>query len=391
MNQKIIANTAIILPDSSGGAIRAEISSHPSKPSYVLGRVGDLDVAVAWAGKGGVEINKLASGRVLAVAADGFRPAYEKDEQGRPTKNQKKHGGRPLYLASGFYLMSTKDYTAHTILSGYMRLMEEGSLLAYLEPQSAGRTHALASRDDLLDLHRELVSHLKEEGGVVTDFDEVVNKRRQRLIRRAQEDAEDGGVALEPLVQYRQLAADPKDCSPCVVLFWRDAQGRVVEAIVQRRIDRRQGLGPEMALGQDFVSAKEAAAAFWGGESGSSLSRAVKAGHETRVFVAKGWVYRTSVAFKKKVASVMQSRQAPSTGEGVWIEAAHKGWVMGYASILSMLHPQFPHKDYDTLHYVAAPRQAEMEMEQTEAGLRPRAIVYDAAALAKRLGKGAPA
>ncbi|MCX8017331.1 MAG: hypothetical protein N2690_05460 [Rhodocyclaceae bacterium] len=369
-----IAKTSIVSAPNNGG-IKVELSTHPAKPHYVLGLVDGQEVAIALAGKGGVDINKLASGRVLALAADGFRPAFEKEAAQSGPKEQKTHNGRPLFLASGFYLLSTKDYPAHCILQGYMRLLDEGERLAIVTEKSLRQAgvFTLSGRDDLLRFHEWAVQALDDAHNFLHRFDADVNKRKARILRRAQEDAEDAGEVLQA-VELKPLAADAKDGSAALLLLWH-RNGQPQSHLVRRHIEvaRDEPLAADARL--VFAPPKEAMAAFWRTPAGGELASTVKSGKPINLVAVRGCVMRTSVSARKKIDNARHSTE--QHGEAVWLRAALQGWVRGMAPVLSMQHPEFPRKDYDVLHYVAAPRQAEIELVPSEAGLQARARVYE--------------
>lgn len=367
---EVIAQTAIVVADKPGQAIRAEVSNHPAKPHYVLGTVDGCEVAIALAGKGGVDINKVASGKVLALAADGFRPALEKSADGA-TGKQKEHAGRPLYLASGFYLLSTREYQAHTIVRGWMRLLDEGERVAMLTSKSlaAARRWQLGSRQDLLALHEWGLQQLDDRHNFLHRFDAEVNRRKQRLLQRAMEDAQDAGEVLQA-VQHQDLQADPKDGSGLLAILWRKNDRDAWREVMVRR--HLESVSPEGEIRQVFASPKEAMAALWATDDGREMARLAKAGQVVQAVAVRGVVMRTSVSCRKKIDNARAAHD-PSSGEAVWLLAALRGWVPGIAPVLSMRHPQWPQKDYDTLHYVAAPRQAMVKLVQGESGMVARA------------------
>ena len=135
-------------------------------------------------GRGGMDFNKLLGGKVYAVAADGMSPVYEKDAEGKPTKNQKKEDGLPLYSSSGFYLLSSKEYPALDMLECFTLLQEHGERVLMLTTEQilARQRFSLTSDLDLEILTGSFEEALADDRNFVARFDEAMNKKRRRGI-----------------------------------------------------------------------------------------------------------------------------------------------------------------------------------------------------------------
>lgn len=228
-----------------------------------------------------------------------------------------------------------------------------------------------------------LLGALSDDLSLVRAHDEEFNRKRRRMIQRAGEEAEDlgeqyAGVAYEPLV------ASPRDGAPCVVLGWRSPAGEWCNHLITRHIEVPNEDDPLDPIAKvRMCDPKDVVQHFWDGRIGKALIAAVKGGRSIELCATPGHVMRTSVSFKRKVQNLQSGEMKKGFGDAVFIEAALGGWVRSIVSVLPMFHPQFPAVDYDSLHYVAAPRQSEVELVREEEGgaLKPRGIHYCIAAL----------
>jgi hypothetical protein len=382
---EFIVRSAIVRSDKPTRGLEAVPAANANQANRIVGYLPDgTHVVVAHRpGKGGMDFNKLMGGKVFAVAADGFSPVYEKDAAGKTTRVQKREDGLPLYSASGFYLLSSKEYPALDIFEARTRLLDEGERVALVtEAQLAERQCVqLADQMDLDLLELELVAALGDEHNLVRGFDADANRRRERGVRRAREEAEDAGDAYTG-VAFKQAAVSPKDGNPFVEFVFR-AGGKVVNARVLREaevLDEDSG-----RLRPVYFDAVQAVAHLKQGPEWATLEQALAAGETVQFHYVRGHVMRTSVSFRRKCANVLEAHRAEPTktvyGDAVYILAALEHWTRGIVTLMHSMHPNFPAADYDVHHYVCAVRQAEVSMTKSAEGRwsAPRAIALGVA------------
>lgn len=368
----LTVRSAVLRSDKPARGLEAIEAANAKQMNRVVGTLPDgTRVVVAQrSGTGGMDFNKLMGGKAYAVAADGFSPVYERDAEGKPTRVQKQESGLPLFSASGFYLLSSKDYPALDIFEARTRLLADGEKAVLItDAQLAERQSAtLASELDLDLLELELAGALADEHNLAARFDEQANRRRERGIRRAREEAEDEGGAWSG-VAFKSLAVSPKDGNPCVVFAFTTAAG-VFEGLVLREAERvNEDSGVPHTV---YFDAAQALEHFRSGPLWATLAQAVRAGETVRFHYARGHLMRTSVSFRRKCANVREARQAnpdkPVYGDAVYILAALEHWTRAIVTLMHSMHPNFPAADYDAHHYVCALRQAEVGMNKNADG-----------------------
>jgi hypothetical protein len=387
----LVAKSVILTGEKPNVGIKAFPSPNPNQPHRICAYLDGKPVMVAKrSGNGGLDINKLASGKIYAVAADAFSPVYEKDANGKPTKVQKLHDGMPLFSASGFYVMSSRDYPAVLLEQPLVKLLDKGEALAMVTRQQLQQTqrHIIFNEFELELFEQAILELLQDEHNLVSRFDADFNKRRKRAIQRAQEEAEDNGETYAG-VEYQELSVSKRDGAPAVVLGWKSSSGQWADHLVLRQGEVQNDDPAELVKRLKYFEPQEALEHFQGSAVGRALRSAVAAGRTVEVFVTPAHLMRTSVSFKRKVANFDNGVMKKGFGDAVFIEAAQQGWVKALVSVLQMLHPEFPRQDYETLHYVAAPRQAEVQMVKAsdDAPARPQGIHYTMAELQSRFAQ----
>lgn len=375
-NYELTVRSTVLRGEKPTVGLKATEAANPNQMNRVVGFLPDgTQVIVAQRpGKGGMDFNKLMGGKVFAVAADGVSPVFEKGEDKKPTKIQKKEDGLPLYSSSGFYLMSSKEYPAMDIVEAYTLLRDNGNQVWLLtEKQLAARQKMTLSSDMDLDLLIAAIKvSLSDEHNLVARFDAETNKKRERTIRRAREDAEvaaeDGGDPYAG-VEFMPLAVSKKDGNPFVLFCWMVNGADPKMGAVTRELETIDD-GRKIAK---YLTVDEAVAHFETTAGYRELAAALEAGKVVDFSFAQGHVMRTSVSFRRKAENVLKEVDKPAYGDAVYIHAALKGWTKGLLSILQSQHPNFPMADYDAHHYVAACRQAEIGMDKKDGKWTPPA------------------
>lgn len=340
-------------------------------------------------GKGGMDFNKLLSGKVFAVAADGFSPSYEKNADPKAPKVQKTEDGLPVFTSSGFYTLSTPEYPALDILECFTHLHSSGDTLLLLKlAQLKARVKSTVTTQDELDaiLDSNVLAMLGDENNLVRSYDPKINKKRKLNIDQAKlaaaaggdDEEDDGGASAYTGVEYSELTVSPKDGNPFVYLVWTvEGSAQPTEVFVLRE---RVMEGDK----SDFMvpcTAAEAIEEFKLSGGYKAIYAALAQGKSLQVSIAQGHAMRTSPMQRNKVKNTMEADEAKRQfGDHVYILGAMAGWTPGLVSILHSKHPAFPLKDYDHLYYVAACRQAEVGMNKQPGSERfnpPQAVLYD--------------
>lgn len=362
----LTVHSAVIRSDKPTKGLDAVPAPNPHQGNRVIGFLPDgrrVVVAHRPGGKGGMDFNKILGGKVFAVAADGISPVFEKDSEGKSTKTQKAEDGLPLFSASGFYLLSSKEYPSLDMFEGYTRLLSDGQVLLSLTQAQldAKQTLTVDSEFDLDVLETMLGDMLSDAHSLVARHDTDINRKRERGVRRAKEEAED---ASEPYsgVQFKELSASQKDGRPFVLVAVRIA-GETASQCVLRQVEQA---GTDDKSRTQYLSVEESLARFKEGELWRRAQTALAEGKTVEVAMVQGFVMRTSVSFRRKVENVMTGVANPNYGDAVYIKGALEGWVRGIVSVMHSMHPNFPHADYDAHYYVASPRQGEVGMNKKE-------------------------
>lgn len=367
--------------------ITAIPAANQHQMNRIKGFVSGKEVIIGHrASKGGMDFNKILSGKVFAVAADAFSPVMEKDEQKKPTKVQKLEEGLPYFTSSGFYLLSSPEYPALEILECFTRLHREGELVLLIT-LDALKARTKVELTDLTQLDQlvegSITEMLSDVHNLVQPFDSKINKKRKLMIDQAKlalasaddEDEEAASTDAE-LVAYQELTVSPKDGNSFIYMVWA----------VEGESPREYFLTREMLMdgeSSQFMSActiEEALNAFCLSDEYRDIYQAIAAGKKVTISIARGNAMRPSRMFSGKIEAARSNPPEKNLyGDPVYIAGALKAWTPGIVSILHSKHPAFPKKDYDHNYYVAACRQAEIGMNKDRDGKfsPPQAICYD--------------
>ena len=327
-------------------------------------------------GKGGVDFNKITSGKVYALAIDGFSPVYEKNEKGQPDyEKQKTEKDLPYYTGSGAYTLSTRDHPALKMYEAYARLAHNGTYIYTIthEQLENFKSYSIASVEDIDLLGMDCLMDMSMSN-LVSEFDEDMNKKRKRAISRAKEEAEDNGDKYDG-VEFAELTRSPKDGNP--FFFFALKSGSTIKEFTFERetLDNSEGTSVLKVLTDE-----ELVEAFNNSVVKKALTTMVEAGETVKVKVVMGYAMRTSVSFRGKlenfVASPASQPGQKRYGDATYIYWALRDWTKSILSVMHSMHPNFPTKDYDAHHYVVAPRQAEVGMFKD--GTNPKAVSWSA-------------
>jgi protein associated with RNAse G/E len=373
---ELTLRTGVLRGEKANKPLDAKEAPNPNQSNRLIGYLGEKKVVVAQVpGKGGMDFNKLMGGKVFAVAADGFFPMFEKDENKKRTKVQKKEEGLDVYTSSGFYLLSSKEYPALDIREVFTMLRDKGEQVWIIseEQLAAKERQTLTSDFDLDMLIASLEAALSDSRNRLIPFDADANKRRRRGIERGKGEAEDAGEDYTG-VEFEELKVSKKDGNPFVLFAWDDGTNKHRGAITRERDVNDDG-----KVIRQYMTAEEAIAYFKTTQDFRKLAQALADGKTVDFGFAQGDVMRTSVSFRRKCENVLAAPPEKNRyGDGVYILAAMKGWTRGIINVMFSQHPNFPAKDYDAHHYVAACRQAEIGMNKTGEGkwTAPEAVHY---------------
>lgn len=379
----LIVRSAIVTGEKPNKALDAVLADNPNKMNRLTGFLVDgRKVVISQRhGKGGMDFNKLTGGKVYAVAADGLSAVYEKDAEGKPTKEQKQEDGLPLFSSSGFYSLSSKEYPALHMMGAFTRVAEDGDTLQLVTPDQlkAKQIVLVETEDELADLLIQLEAALSDEHNLVAKFDAHSNKKRKRGIDIAKVTAEDAEDAAEKYtgVEFTELKVSPKDGNPMVVFSYSIDGGALKSgAILRQMLDVES---EHSAL--KFLTAADAMEEFQHQDEYHEIANAFDELKPVSFGFAVGHVMRTSVSFRRKVENInAEPADKVAYGDAVYVKGAIAGWTKGLVTVLHSMHPAFPAEDYDAHHYVAAPRQAEVGMNKKASGdgyQPPEALHYN--------------
>lgn len=364
-------HSTVVRSEKPNKGLEVQLSSNPNIMHRLVGYLPDGTKALIALrqGKGGMDINKIAGGKVYAVAADALSPTLEKDAEGKPARVQKQEDGMPLYSSSGFYLLSSKDYPALDILTAYSRLLEDGDkvVLSTQEQLDASVLLELEGELDLDLLQSCMLDLLSDEVNLVGRFNDAINTRRKRGIERAVQEAEDEGETPQT-VEFAPLPISTKDGQPCVMLSYRlGAQTPLHTVTVMREAWLVNEDYDDGRMVLRHFDAEQAFEFFMNSQDGRDIRSALEQGQPLKVCLTGGHLMRTSVSFRRKVSNVLEAPpEKAAFGDGVYIKAALQGWVRAICPLMYSQHPRFPAADYDSNHYVAAPRQFEVVMTRLD-------------------------
>lgn len=380
-----VATSGILRSERPTKPLEAIAAPNPNQMNRIIGYLPDGQKVVVSQrpGRGGMDFTKLMGGKVFAVAADALSPVYEKGEDKKPTNVIKKEDGLPLYSASGFYSLSTKDYPALSLMECYARVLPGGEqvLLVTTDAIANKQTLRLESDFDLDVLTDFLVAALDDNNNLVAGFDAEINKKRERESRRAREDAEAAGETFEG-PEFLELSVSKKDGNPLALLAWKHEDGSLHDAVVVRETE---GLDDADRPVTKYLTSREAVDHFQGTEAFAQLNHELRNGRAVSLSFAVGHLMRCSVSFRKKVVNVAaEPADKVLYGDAAYIRGVLSNWARSIVVLMNSQHPSFPRADYDAHHYVAAPRQAEIGMKKKPDGsgwLPPQVVSYDLRAL----------
>lgn len=382
----LIVKSEILTSEKPTKPMEGVLSDNPNKPNKLNAYLLDgTKIKVAQrSGKGGFDFNKFLSGKIFAVAADGFSKVMEKGEDKKPTKIQKTEDGLPLYSSSGFYLLSSKEYPSLKMYYAYCTLIENGEKALLIQESAKVLTAEANSELDWDFIESELESMLSDDHNYLNDYTDAVNKKRKRDLDRAKEEAEDNGESFEG-PEYADLKPSTKDGNPFLMLILKDSTGKVlVTSLIQRELKE---IDDEGRLVVKYVSPLEALASFKSSQDYKKLSASFKNG--CTLNAVQGNMLRTSVSFKTKCKNFVENKISKDYGDGTFLKGAFNGWVKSICTLIYSKHPKFPTQDYNQLNYVVACRQAEIGMNKLENNTytTPCALQYDESDLLTLLSK----
>ena len=365
----LIIKSSIIKSEKPAKGVQAIESKNPHQSNRIIGFLpnGDQVCVAHRPSKGGIEFTKLMSGKIFAVAADGFSPVFDsiKDASGKSVKSktQKMEDGLPLYSSSGFYSLSSKEYPAQEIFEAYVRLNATGQK-ALILPYSSVESPLLSDLqtiEDLEDFTKVLAQQLESAPNLVSKFDEGANKKRLRTIQAAQTLAEDNDEDYTG-IEHSDLSVSNADGNPFFIIFVKvgASSAQYLMQLEKESVDSATNRTSVV-----YFTKEEAIANFTHSTFYSNLVSALEA-ESTAVHIAavQGYLMRTSVSFKNSVEKFKGMQEWPKFGDAVFVKGAMSGWTKSIVTIMFSMHPAFPAKDYDSLHYVAALRQAEIGMNK---------------------------
>lgn len=369
---ELVARTMVLRSDKPNKGVTAIPAANPHQMNRVRGfTLGGTEVIVAKReGKAGMEFSKLLGGKTYAIAADACAAVYEKDEVGKPTRVQKKEDGVPLFSASGFYLLSSKEYPAVDLSRALVHL-PDGATDQMLVLAEDAVPHRESVEDEMaLDLFQvRLLQQLDDARNPLRAHVQAANRARKRGIDAAIAEAEDadspyGGVT------YTELPLSPKDGNPFVFIQARSGAEMRSHLLARDALDDVGGKSVRR-----FFSAKDAVLQFLRTPFFAEISGWVAAGRVVELATYSGHSMRTSVTFKGKI---QKEREAPGLyGDSPLIRGASTGWVKAIVTTMFSKHPGFPLQDYPDLHFVASARQAEMGLNRKGSGWAPpQPLVY---------------
>ncbi|KWU24787.1 hypothetical protein [Burkholderia cenocepacia] len=376
----LVLRTAVVRAEKPTKGLDAELAPNENQMNRLFGFLSDGSAAVIadTGGRGGMDFNKLLGGKIFAVAADGFFPVYEKDEQKKRTNKQKVEDGKALYSSSGFYMLSSKDYPALTIVEGFTRLIDkcEKVLVVTAEQLAAHQTIPMTSDMDWEMALMSMEGLLGEDQNLVSQYDEAINKKRKRRIEDAKRDAEDAEEKYEG-VEFIELGTSKKDGNPFIQYAFQVDGGAVRAGRIMREFATRDENDRDVT---EYVDVAGALAHFAESADSKQIVAALEAGKSVNFGFTQGHVMRTSVQFRRKYENIAKEpADKPKYGDAVYIDGALNNWVTGIVSVMQSMHPNFPSKDYDVHHYVAAPRQREVGLTKRDEKKYnpPQALAYD--------------
>lgn len=373
----MVSRSMVLRGEKPNKGVQAIESSNPHQMNRLIGYTldGQKVVIAKRDGAAGMEFSKLMSGRIYAVAADACSPVFEKDDKGQATRKQKLEEGLPLYSASGFYSLSSKEYPSVDVAEAFVRFADTtGEVLLLLSQQqvdAAERTE-LESDIDLDVFLTRLTEVLSDDKNCLQGFVEQGNRMRKRVIDAAMAEAEDNNEAYAG-VKYAELALSKKDGNPFVLL-----SVRIADEVFTTEILRESSSTREDKTIRQYYTAAEAIERFESSELGKAMAEALDKGLSVSAAFVAGNVLRTSVSFKGKV--VKEATTPSPYGDGPFLRGARSGWVKSIVNVMYSKHPAFPGQDYDALYFVCSARQAEMGLNKSAGKWSaPQALQYDLA------------
>lgn len=384
MNKKFDINIKSLVikgdPVKNNVALQGNLSPNPNQMNRLKGYLpdGTLAYIAQRPGKGGMEFNKLLSGKVFAVAADAITPVYEKDKEGNKTDKIKTEDGLPVYSSSGFYLLSSKEYPALSIFNCVSKLLDKGESAICVTAHQLKSNYRLKLESSIeFDIFlKQMEDMLSPEYNACSEFVENTNKLRQRGIQREKEECEDQNAKYAG-VEYSPLTLSKKDGNPALVLSYETKDGKLVEDLVLMQATITDENYDDGRLVTKYFTPSEAVAFYLESFAGQKFLKEIEAQEALDACLIPANVFRTSVSFRKKVSNFYNSSKTQALyGDAVFLDKAFKEWTKSIANVIYSKHPNFPSVDYDSLHYVVALRQSELGMNRLTKGSETERATY---------------
>lgn len=377
----------VIRSEKPTKSLTAIPAANQHQMNAIKGFMGGKEVIIAHrSSKGGMDFNKILSGKVYAVAADAVSPVMEKGEDKKPTKIQKLEDGLPYYTTSGFYLLSSPEYPALEILECFTRLHRQGELLLMITWEAL-KARTKVSLTDLTQLEEliegSVAEMLSDVHNLVQPFDAKINKKRKLMIDQAKlaiastdDDDDEPSAEEQELIAYQELTVSPKDGNPFIYMVW------VVEGEQPREhiFTREMLMDGEKSQFMAACTTEEALNAFRLSDEYRDIYKALSEGRHVTISMARGNAMRPSRMFTGKIEATLNDAAGEKKfGDPIYIRGALKAWTPGIVWVMHSKHPAFPKKDYDHNYYVAAARQAELGMMKNGQNQfhPPEAVCYD--------------
>lgn len=373
MDHKIwVVRSEIIVGRINGRPIEVEISDNPHKASKLIGcRLDGTPVTVSLRqGRGGVPLNKLASGKVHAVSADSFSPVYEK-VNGKTTKKQKVEQDGSLHFSTGAcYLISTNEYKS-IILGAYYTYIFNGGNEAYVIHESAIESRKqvyLSSRVDVSRMLSTIKAMIDPVHHWMNQHIDGINRSKARKIRNERERLEDDGQeysGIEPM----NLDADLRDGGPTLFIDVRNESNLSVGGFsaIRSTVEEINPISGQINV--KSVSPTERIEIFKQSPLFKRIVQVIDQGGRIIFSYASGSSFRTSVSTRKKFSNALEG--SSFSGDSFYCTKAQGKWTNSIIGVMHSMHPQFPSADYDVNHFVATIRQRELAMSNATGSWLP--------------------
>ncbi len=378
----------------SAKTLRVEESGNPHVPDKVIGYLGDgtkVAIAVRTGGNGGNEINKIA--KMSVVRLDGFMVSYDTSAGGgAKDKTPVMHGDAIFATTSGAYMLRSKQSPALIVGEAFCHLYKDGTRTALFPTDVAGNALHIASdagEEFKTELSRVLIEQLDPSNNLFGEINDVMNKRRERGIRSAKEEAEDGGTEYAG-VQFKPGVVSGNDGNPCVLVTAQvktaDGKDEFWQAVAS--LERAEGKFGNIKI----MSPAQAVDSFKETQFYRNVNAALAEGREVVVAALTGHVVRNIKSFSDRCKEVAEGidQKKVEFGDGPFIKSAMSGFTKSIYAITGSLHPKFPAEDYwvddkkevASHKFVVNPGQAEIGMRRDPGNPAGRAkpeaaVTYD--------------